>query len=307
VNHRVVDIHAHAMPLGLLDFLGKEGVADLSALDDGIVRITPPVSGVAEGAPIPLPRAQFDIDRRLADMDAMRVSHQLVSLPPFVTCADGDDADLAVRIADHGNHALAELIAQAPDRLAALGLVPLGTARSVEVARRCLDELGCAGIAIGSRGLRREADADVHEDLWALLSERQVPVFLHPNSVPGGARLHDFWLAQLAGFPMDTAVAVSRLVLGGVLERHPMRIALAHGGRYSAAAFPPSRGGSTSGGPARRSHAPHRTRRVPTSDASTTTRRRSHRRCCGRWWPKWGRITYSWAPIIRSTSPTSIP
>ncbi|MEV0362159.1 amidohydrolase family protein [Nocardia fusca] len=230
MNHRVIDIHAHAMPLGLLDFLGTEGVADLSALDDGIVRITPPVSGVAEGAPIPLPRAQFDIGRRLADMDAMRVSHQLVSLPPFVTCADGDDADLAVRIADHGNHALAELIAQAPDRLAALGLVPLGTARSVEVARRCLDELGCAGIAIGSRGLRREADADVHEDLWALLSERQVPVFLHPNSVPGGARLHDFWLAQLAGFPMDTAVAVSRLVLGGVLERHPMRIALAHGG-----------------------------------------------------------------------------
>jgi aminocarboxymuconate-semialdehyde decarboxylase len=230
MNQRVVDVHAHALPLGLLDFLADEGVADLSALDDGIVRIASSVSGVADGAPIPLPRAQFDVIQRLTDMDAMGVSHQLVSLPPFVTSADADDEDLALRIADHGNHALAELIAHAPTRLAALGLVPLGTARAVDVARRCLDELGCAGVAIGSRGLGRETDDTVHEDLWALLSERQVPVFLHPNSVPGGARLHDYWLPQLAGFPMDTAVAVSRLVLGGVLERHPMRIALAHGG-----------------------------------------------------------------------------
>ncbi|PBI86843.1 Amidohydrolase [Rhodococcus erythropolis] len=227
---QVVDVHAHAMPMGLLQFLSDEGVADLSALDDGVVRITSPVSGVAEGAPIPLARAQFDVTQRLTDMDAMGISQQLVSLPPFVTCADADDEGLALRIAKEGNIALAAMTSLAPTRLATLGLVPLGTARAVDVAMHCLDELGCAGIAIGSRGLGREADDAVHEELWAFLSARQAPVFLHPNSVPGGARLHDYWLPQLAGFPMDTAVAVSRLVLGGVLERHPMRIALAHGG-----------------------------------------------------------------------------
>ena len=37
-------------------------------------------------------------------------------------------------------------------------------------------------------------------------------------------------MAQLVGYPMETALAVARLVFSGVLERHDPVVCLAHGG-----------------------------------------------------------------------------
>jgi aminocarboxymuconate-semialdehyde decarboxylase len=87
-----------------------------------------------------------------------------------------------------------------------------------------------AGIAIGSRGGGRDLDDPVNDDLWALLSERRTFVFLHPSGVPDPQRQKDFWLPQLVGYPMETALAVARLVYGRVLERFPLNLCLAHGG-----------------------------------------------------------------------------
>ncbi|GIH65369.1 amidohydrolase family protein [Microbispora siamensis] len=226
----VTDVHAHALPTPLLTWLAGRGLADLSGLAEGVVRIDPLVSGIPKGAPIPLPPAQYDVAERLEDMRRMGVTRQLVSVPPFVTCADAVDEGDVLAVVRRGNDALAELLAGHRGVLDPLGYVPLGTPAAPDEARRCLDELGCAGIAIGTRGLGRELDDPVHEPLWELLADRRTFVFLHPNSVPGGPRLADYWLSQLAGFPMETALAVSRLVFGGVLERHDLRLCLAHGG-----------------------------------------------------------------------------
>ena len=48
--------------------------------------------------------------------------------------------------------------------------------------------------------------------------------------MPDVKRLADFYLPQLAGYPMETAIAVARLVFGGVIERFPIHLCLAHGG-----------------------------------------------------------------------------
>lgn len=37
-------------------------------------------------------------------------------------------------------------------------------------------------------------------------------------------------MPQLVGYPMETAIAVARLVFSGTLERHPLTLCLAHGG-----------------------------------------------------------------------------
>jgi aminocarboxymuconate-semialdehyde decarboxylase len=121
-------------------------------------------------------------------------------------------------------------VTDAPDRLLGLGSVPLGWPGAAEEARRCLDELGLAGIAIGSRGGGRELDDPVNDELWALLAERRTFVFLHPSGVPDVKRLADFYLPQLAGYPMETAIAVARLVFGRVIERFAITLCLAHGG-----------------------------------------------------------------------------
>jgi aminocarboxymuconate-semialdehyde decarboxylase len=225
-----LDVHAHAMPLPLLQGLADRGLADLGGVSGGIVRLDPRVSGVGPRAPLPLARSQYDVDVRLSEMDDVGVYRHAVSLPPFLFCSTADDRRFATDIVARGNDELATYVADAPERLLGLGSVPLGWPDAAEEARRALDDLGLAGIAIGSRGGGRDLDDPVNDDLWALLSERRTFVFLHPSGVPDPHRQADFWLPQLVGYPMETALAVARLVFGRVLERFPLELCLAHGG-----------------------------------------------------------------------------
>lgn len=225
-----IDVHAHAMPLPVLQQLADDGLADLAGVADGIVRLDPRVSGVGPRAPLPLARSQFDVAVRLSEMDDVGVHRHAVSLPPFLFASTADDEQLATSVVERGNAALATYVGDAADRLLGLGSVPLGWPVAAEVARRVLDEHGMAGIAIGSRGAGRDLDDPVNDDLWALLSERRTFVFLHPSGVPDPQRQADYWLPQLVGYPMETALAVARLVFGRVLERFPLNLCLAHGG-----------------------------------------------------------------------------
>jgi aminocarboxymuconate-semialdehyde decarboxylase len=218
------------MPLPLLSRLAERGLADLDAVPDGIVRLDPRVSGVGPRAPLPLARSQYDVPVRLSEMDGIGVDRHAVSLPPFLFASTADDRQFVSDVVAPGNDELSVYVADAPDRLLGLGSVPLGFPDAAEEARRCLDELGMSGIAIGSRGGGRELDDPVNDDLWALLAERGTFVFLHPSGVPDPKRLADYWMPQLVGYPMETAIAVARLVAGGVLDRFPIRLCLAHGG-----------------------------------------------------------------------------
>lgn len=225
-----IDVHAHAMPLPLLQRLADRGLADLSAVPEGIVRLDPRVSGVGPMTPLPLARSQYDVAVRLSEMDDVGVHLHAVSMPPFLFCSTADDGDMVVGIISDGNDELATYVADAPDRLLGLASVPLGWPGAAEEARRALDELGMAGIAIGSRGGGRDLDDPVNDELWALLSERNTFVFLHPSGVPDPHRQAAYWLPQLVGYPMETALSVARLVFGRVLERFPLNLCLAHGG-----------------------------------------------------------------------------
>ncbi|MET0416297.1 MAG: amidohydrolase family protein, partial [Actinoplanes sp.] len=178
----------------------------------------------------PLARSQYEVADRLTEMDAAGTSHHAVSLPPFLFCSTAEEQSFVAEIVADGNDCLADHVALAPGRLVGLGSVPLGWPGAAEEARRCLDDLGMAGIAIGSQGAGRDLDDPVNEDLWALLAERRVLVFLHPSGVPDARRQRDYYLAQLVGYPMETALAVARLIFGGVLERHELTLCLAHGG-----------------------------------------------------------------------------
>ena len=224
-----VDIHAHAMPMPVLTWLEGEGLADLRGVDTGTLRLDPRISGVAPDAVIPLARSQWDVEDRLAQMDAIGVDVQAVSPPPFLMAATCSDANLVREVLRRGNDALGDFVSAAPDRLVALGCAPVGLVEAVDEAARVLD-LGMAGIAIGTRGAGRELDDDVNEPLWSLLAEREVMTFLHPSGVPDLDRLSDYYLPQLLGYPMETAIAVTRLVFAGVRERHNFPLVLAHGG-----------------------------------------------------------------------------
>jgi len=225
-----IDIHTHAMPMPVLRWLADLGLADLSRAAEGVVRLDSRVSGVGDRVPLPLARSQHDVAARLADMDDAGISHHVVSMPPFLFCSTAEDGGLVRQVVARGNDELAGYAAAGRGRLIALGSVPLGWPEAAVEARRCLDDLDMAGIAIGSRGAGRDLDDPVNDELWELLAGRSAFVFLHPSGVPDAPRQRDYYLAQLAGYPMETALAVARLIFGGVLERFGLTLCLAHGG-----------------------------------------------------------------------------
>ena len=211
-----LDVHAHAMPLPLLSRLADRSLADLDGVPDGIVRLDPRVSGVGPWAPLPLARSPSTTWRcacrrwtgRAWTATPCRCHRSCSPRPPTTRSSSSD-------VVRPGNDELAVYVADAPDRLLGLGSVPLGCPGAADEARRCLDELGLAGIAIGSRGGGRDLDDPVNDELWALLAERGTFVFLHPSGVPDPKRIGDFYMPQLVGYPTETAIAIARLVFGG--------------------------------------------------------------------------------------------
>lgn len=226
----VIDIHTHAMPLPLLEWLATVGLADLSDMAAGSVSIDPVVCGLNRGAAIPFPPEQFDIEARLRSMDATGVSVHAVSAPPFLFASESADDSLTLEVVRKSNDALAEFVQQAPDRLVGMATLPVGLAEASDELRRCVEELGFAGATIGTYGGSAELDAAINEPLWDELSKRQILVLVHPSRVSDRTRLADYHLVQLLGYPVETSLAISRLVFGGVLDRYDLRLCLAHGG-----------------------------------------------------------------------------
>ena len=121
---RVVDVHAHAVPLPLLTWLEQHGRADLSGTERGVVVIDPEVSGVAPGTALPLPASMHRPELRLEEMAATGVTHEAVSLPPFLFATRSLDEALVRETTARGNDALASYCSHDPDHLLALGNVP---------------------------------------------------------------------------------------------------------------------------------------------------------------------------------------
>jgi aminocarboxymuconate-semialdehyde decarboxylase len=141
-----------------------------------------------------------DIDRILEQTGADRVL-----LAPWVKLLGIDDERL--------NDALAGLVG---DRAAVLG-----AAADPQALRRAM-ERGLAGVEVPA--------ADLGDDLWAAAEETGALVFIHPSTRGfGGPGEHYLW--NTVGNPVETTVTAARLVMAGVMERHPaLKVLLAHGG-----------------------------------------------------------------------------
>jgi len=230
----VVDVHAHLLLPALhaeVERRAPEGVAQAAALE--LKRHGPEsqrISGAMVGARIP---KLTDLTVRLADMDAQGVDRQWVSVSPnhfYPWAPEG----LAVWIAQEANRLVAEHVAQAPDRLTGLGVVPLQhPSRIVECVDDAILGRGLAGIEISSFAGDVELSDPRLEPMWARIAELGAVVFLHPFGCSLDERLDRFYLANTVGQPVENAVALSHLIFAGVLDRHPtLKIVAAHGGGY---------------------------------------------------------------------------
>ncbi|WP_019926836.1 amidohydrolase family protein [Nocardia sp. BMG111209] len=172
----------------------------------------------------------WNVADHLRLMDERGIGRSLLSLStPGVTVVDPAAAPaLAARV----NDAAAAVCGNHPDRFGFLASLPLpDVGAALAEAERALDTLGASGVILQTHSRGTYVTDATHDELWAMLAARRIPVLLHPTSPPG-------WEATALGYPrpmieflFDTARVVCGLLLGGALDRYPgLRLVIPHSG-----------------------------------------------------------------------------
>ena len=127
----------------------------------------------------------------------------------------------------------AEIQAKHPGTLYGLAtILPCGGPAYVKEAERAIRELGLKGLFIHSSHKGHYPDDDEARPFWELVQELDVPVMIHPPHVGfGEERMKEYRLASSIGRPADLCLALSRLIVRGILEDFPgVKVVSSHGG-----------------------------------------------------------------------------
>lgn len=217
---RTVDVHAHCYFQPAIDLMGADAKA-----------VLPPVKGVPEH--FLNNNADGVLAQRLQAMDRMGIDLQVLSINPFWYRKDRETAEAICRI---HNESLAELCAQHPQRFAAFASLAM---QFPDLAVQQLDlavkRYGLKGAAIGGSVAGEDFCHPQFHPVLAKAQELGVMLFIHPQSTPElQSRFKgNGWLANVIGNPLDTTIALQKLIFEGVFDKFPaLKVLGAHGGGF---------------------------------------------------------------------------
>ena len=173
-----------------------------------------------------------DIAGILAAQDAAGVDRVLLCpwVPLLYYDAEPEEGLARARIQ---NEALAGIVRSHPERVDALGALPL---QDPELAAEELGGLMGAGVL---KGVELAASVrgvflgdDRFEPFWEAAEATGALVFIHPTTRGfDSPAFQDYYLWNTVANPLETATTAAHMVVAGVMERHPkLRVLLAHGG-----------------------------------------------------------------------------
>ncbi len=232
------DVHTHFFPAGLPDFAATTGDSRWPSLVVG----EGDQGRIMRGHEVfrPVASTCWNLARRIEAMDASGIDCQVLSPVP-VTLTTWADPTVADEFARTHNDAFAAAVSSVPgDRFRWMGTVALqDPTRAVTELVRGVSDLGMVGVEIGTEVGGVELDDSRFAEFFSEVEALDVPVFIHPTQGATAIRREGIPYEFGLGMLTDTATAVTALVFGGVLERHPrLRVGLSHGCGTFPAAYP---------------------------------------------------------------------
>jgi len=212
----IVDIYTHFMPPQLLKKM--ESLGPRFAMVKRMLAVQP----------------LHNLDARFRAMDGFGEYRQIISLsnPPFEMLTTPDEGRDLFRLS---NDALAEIVRRHPDRFAGFvaGLPMHNMDLNLEEIERAIETLGACGIQIFTNVHGGPIDDPSLDPLFARMEKYDLPIWLHPARTAAltdyktepQSRFEMWWCF---GWPYETAVAVSRLILSGLFDRHPRLKLITH-------------------------------------------------------------------------------
>lgn len=117
---------------------------------------------------------------------------------------------------------LADVVKQHPKRFFALASLPLhDMAAALKELDRCVNKLGMKGILLYSNIAGKFPDEPEFRPLFQRAEEMGLPVLLHPPYPVTFDQTSGFNLTGGLGLMFDTTIALCRIILSGLLDRHP--------------------------------------------------------------------------------------
>ncbi|KAL2221760.1 hypothetical protein M432DRAFT_193264 [Thermoascus aurantiacus ATCC 26904] len=261
MSRPVVDIHTHVYPPSYLDMLHARKT---------VPYIHDPPSGAAsrliilssdDNSSIPLDQrgrpvdsSYSDITVKLAFMRRHGITTSVVSLAnPWLDFVAPDEAQTWAERINDDLEAMCAQVNRAADpegtralhekeTLFAFGALPL-SAPSADIVAKEIARLKTLphmrGVIMGTSGQGKGLDDPGLDPIWTALQDTETLLFLHPHyGLPdaafGGPDATDRYghvLPLALGFPLETTIAVTRMLLAGVFDRFPrLKILLAHSG-----------------------------------------------------------------------------
>jgi aminocarboxymuconate-semialdehyde decarboxylase len=230
----IIDSHFHWWPRSVLEQFCKR--ADFPKAAPNARGGYSYRRGAGRGNPVNSWAEWFDLDKQLEHMD--RLGHQVdvvCSIGPLSVAFSDLAPEEGRDIATQWNEEMAGAQRKYPGRLWASAAVPLiDTGFAIEVLDQAINKLGLMGANLpGSVGSDSRIDHPRLEPFYARVEELGVPLFLHPTDAIFEELLegYDGALHLSLGRVIEVSTAAMRLVLSGLMERHPrLKIVMSHTG-----------------------------------------------------------------------------
>lgn len=172
------------------------------------------------------------IERILEEQAAAGIERVL--LCPWVSLVRYDaQPDEGLRLSRIQNEGLAKLAQEYPERVSALGTVPL---QDPQLAARELEAVmkmpGMHGVELAASVQGVYLGDERFRPFWDAAEATGALVFIHPTTRGFDASLfNEYYLWNTVGNPLETTLTAAHMIMAGVMETHPdLRVLLAHGG-----------------------------------------------------------------------------
>ncbi|MCX7787584.1 MAG: amidohydrolase family protein [Spirochaetes bacterium] len=163
----------------------------------------------------------YDPQKKIQDMDRAGIDVSILSVN--IPGPEALDPDLALPAAQLCNDEICGLCSQYRDRFYGLAVLPLQLSHEIYLAEyhRAIHSLHLSGVVLYSHIGGKPIDHSDLEPLYTQAEHDGIPLVLHPTVPTWGGVVQDYSMIPMIGLMVDHSIAMLRLILGGILERHP--------------------------------------------------------------------------------------
>lgn len=160
-----------------------------------------------------------DVQAKLADMDAHGITMTALSVNDPGPEWFGTDGPAVARVM---NDFIADIVRRHPTRFIGLCVLPWQDMKAARAElERCVRDLGMKGLLLYTNLAGRFPDEPGLRPLFGWAAEFDIPVLLHPAKPMTSDLLKDYEMISAVGNMFDNTLALTRLIMAGILDQHP--------------------------------------------------------------------------------------